>query len=90
MGTSWGPHALHVLELPPRPDSPANDMNRALRAGTLTPPFWGSRGRRFKSCRPDAADEGGVRLGWTPSYLRVWGEPAILVEMSEIHLKITI
>jgi hypothetical protein len=43
-----------------------------------------------RHCRPDAADEGGVRLGWTPSYLRVWGEPAILVEMSEIHLKITI
>jgi hypothetical protein len=52
-GTNWGPHVMAAAERQPRQRPPRTDVRGSRRAETSTGTSWGSRGRRFESCRPD-------------------------------------
>ena len=53
LGTTLGPHAMHPAEQPARRRTQRRATTPPLTTQTAKPMSWGSRGRRFKSSRPD-------------------------------------
>jgi hypothetical protein len=58
VGTSLGPHVMRAVERPARLCTPCAATISLHTSGDLrkcvTTTYWGSSGRRFKSCQPDA------------------------------------